>query len=522
LTRLAAGYLKSRDTEGWDMTTAESVPARTETMTGGIATDKLVSRKRLRLNRDPRRVIAKLFMPGSQGPEMTSRASGVVQRVLALSEAEAEAAYRQTLDSFSTRHRNLEETFLENFRTIEHRVAHGVELTHPRRCLIGAHFTQEYAIEGAALTNPSMVPHPDQSGLADGELRFLMSARAIGEGHLSCVEFRTGVIGPDGELQVDEPSPYAHVGQVKATRYQRSALRAALGDADDDDEVLAYLLRHLPEEFTDAQLESRLGQLHPQLLVLEKTYHTFARIHWFVACHYRLEFGDDAGVSERVVWPEAPTERHGMEDARFVHCADDGIYRATYTAYNGSEAAGQLIETTDFTSFQMSQLFGRAVGEKGLALFPRKVGGRYLALSRWDRESNSIAVSDDGRVWQESHRLQMPPHPWSLTQVGNCGSPIETEAGWLVLTHGVGPMRVYAIGAALLDLEDPTRVLGSSVEPLLIAAPDERDGYVPNVVYTCGGLKHRDTLVIPYGFGDMGIEFATVSVSMLVESLLGK
>ncbi|NUR63069.1 MAG: hypothetical protein HOV87_31095 [Catenulispora sp.] len=464
-------------------------------------------------------------MPGSQGPEMNSRAAGVVRRVLALSEEEVEAAYERTLEGFSTRHRNLEETFIENFRTIEHRVAHGVELSHSRRCLIGAHFTQEYAIEGAALTNPSMVAHPDQSGLADGELRFLMSARAIGEGHLSCVEFRTGVIGPNGELRVDEPSPYAHVGRVKATRYQRSMLRAALAVPADDDEVLAYLLHHLPEEFTDAQLEARLGELHPQLLVLEKTYNTFARIHWFVACHYRLEFAGDEGVSERALWPESPTERRGMEDARFVRCTDDDgqvIYRATYTAYNGSETATQLIETTDFRSFQMAQLFGHAVGDKGLALFPRKIGGRHVALSRWDRESNSLAVSDNGRVWPDSQELEVPPHPWALTQVGNCGSPIETEAGWLVLTHGVGAMRVYALGAVLLDLEDPTRVLGSSTEPLLIASPDERDGYVPNVVYSCGGLKHDDTLVIPYGFGDMGIEFATVSVSRLVERLLGK
>ena len=504
------------------MTTAESVPARTHTMTPGIATDELVTRKRLRLNRDPRRVIAKLFMPGSQGPEMSSRAAGVVQRVLALSDMEAKEAYERTLEGFSTRHRNLEETFLENFRTIKHRIAHGVELSHARRCLIGAHFTQEYAIEGAALTNPSMVPHPDQSGLADGELRFLMSARAIGEGHLSCVEFRTGVIGPDGELRVDDPSPYAHVGRVKETRYQRSTFRAALAAPNDDDEVLAYLLHHLPEEFTDAELESRLGELHPQLLVLEKTYQTFARIHWFVACHYRLAFEDDADVSERVLWPESPTERRGIEDARFVRSTDDGRYRATYTAYNGSDTACQLIETTDFTSFQMSQLYGPAVGDKGLALFPRKVGGRHLALSRWDRESNSIAVSDDGLVWQDSHKLAVPARPWALTQAGNCGSPIETEAGWLVLTHGVGAMRVYALGAVLLDLEDPTRVIGSSAEPLLTASPEERDGYVPNVVYSCGGLKHEDTLVIPYGFGDMGIEFATVRVSELVERLLGK
>jgi predicted GH43/DUF377 family glycosyl hydrolase len=507
------------------MTTAESVPAHSHTVARGIETDEQVTRKRLRLNRDPSRVIAKLFAPGAQGHEMHSRAAGVVRRVVALSDEEAAAAYARTLEGFSSRHRNLEETFLENFRTIEHRVAHGVQLSPLRRLLIGAHFTQEYAIEGAAFTNPSMVPHPDQSGLAPGELRFLMSGRAIGEGHVSSVEFRTGVIGPNGELTVDKPSQFAHVGRVAATRYESSALRAALGGPADDDEVLAYLLHHLPEQFTDAELEARLGELPPQLLVLEKTYRTFSRIHWFVACHYRVEFEGDEGVSERVLWPQSPIECRGMEDARFVQCVDDTgktLYRGTYTAFNGTDTASQLIETTDFRTFQTSQLFGPAAGNKGLALFPRRIGGRRMALSRWDQESNSIAMSDDGLVWSESQPLDIPAHPWALTQVGNCGSPIETDAGWLVVTHGVGPMRVYALGAVLLDLEDPTRVLGSLENPLLNAAPDERDGYVPNVVYSCGALKHEDTLVIPYGFGDMGIEFATVPVSGLVERLLGK
>lgn len=507
------------------MTTSESVPAQTLTVARGIETDELVTRKRLRLNRDPSRVIAKLFVPGAFGSEMNSRAAGVVRRVLALSDEEVEAAYAKTLDGFSSRHRNLEETFAENFRTIEHRVAHGVELSPTRKLLIGAHFTHEYAIEGAAFTNPSMVPHPDQSGLGPGELRFLMSARAIGEGHVSSIEFRTGVIGPNGELSVDPPSHYAHIGRVEATQYELSKLRASLASPTDDDEIVAYLLRHLPEQFTDAELESRLGKLHPQLLVLEKTHRTFSRIHWFVACQYSLEFDGDAGISERVLWPEAPTERQGMEDARFVRCTDeDGrvIYRGTYTAFNGTDTATQLIETSNFRTFHMSQLFGRAVGNKGLALFPRLINGRHMALSRWDRESNSIAISDDGRVWPDSQGLDIPAHPWALTQVGNCGSPIETDEGWLVLTHGVGPMRVYSLGAILLDLDDPTQVIGSLAEPLLIASPDERDGYVPNVVYSCGGLVHGDTLVIPYGFGDMGIEFATVPVTGLVERLLGK
>lgn len=505
------------------MTAAGSIPAQTPTVARGIETDELVTRKRLRLNRDPSRVIAKLFVPGAQPPDMNSRAAGVVRRVLALSDEEADASYAHILEAFGSRHRDLEETFRENFGTIEHRVGRGAVCSDKRSLLIGAHFTHEYAIEGAALTNPSMVPHPDQRGLAPGELRFLMSARAIGEGHLSCVEFRTGVVGPDGDPRVDPPSPHASIGSVCATRYERSLLEAALaGPGGDDDEVLAFLLHHLPEHFTDAELEACLGRLPPQLLVQENTYRTVSRVHWFVACQYRLEFRADADVSEHVLWPQSPTERRGIEDARFVRCTDaDGsvVYRGTYTAYSGTDSATQLIQTPDFQTFQMSQLFGPAVGDKGLALFPRPVEGRHVALSRWDRESNAIATSDDGRIWQRSRVLATPPRAWELTQVGNCGSPIETEAGWLVLTHGVGPMRTYALGAMLLDLKDPTRVVGTLRDPLLIAAPDERDGYVPNVVYSCGGLVHDDVLVIPYGFGDMGIEFATVPLSGLLERL---
>jgi len=502
--------------------TAQSVPVPSTAPATGIAVDELVSRKRLRLDRDASRVIVKMFMPGEYPPENESRAGAVIDRVLRLSETDVDAAYGRTLDGFANRHRRLEGTFLEHFEAVDHRIEAGTEVSEHRKHLIGAHFTHEYSIEGAALTNPSMVAHPDQSGLEPGELRFLMSARAIGEGHLSCIEFRTGVVGRNGELRVDQPVPFAGVGQLRASMYERSLLEAAFGDHKGDDEVLAYLLHYLPERFTGAELEIRLGELHPQLLVLEKTYRTIARIHWFMACQYRLEFPKDSDVSERVLWPVSPTERRGMEDARFVQFTDaSGIegYRATYTAYDGSSTTSQLIETDDFLTFQITQLFGAAVGNKGLALFPRLVNGTHMALSRWDRETTSIATSKDGRVWVDPQPVQVPERDWELMQIGNCGSPIETPEGWLVLTHGVGPMRVYAIGAILLDLENPYRVIGSLDEPLLIASPELRNGYVPNVVYSCGALKHGETLVIPYGFGDMGIEFATVSIPGLLKRL---
>jgi predicted GH43/DUF377 family glycosyl hydrolase len=503
------------------MSTAESVPVQTTRTARGIEVHDLVSRQNLRLNRDPKRVIAKPFIPGGHPIPLNERAARIVQRVLELGDADVAAAYENTLGGFGNRHRDLEAVFAENFRAMEHRVAEDSKIDDRRRLLLGALFTHEIAVEGAALTNPSMVPHPDQSGLAPGEVRFVMSARAIGEGHVSCVEFRVGVAGPDGSVRVDDPGPYAACGALQPATYSRSLLRAAL-DGTDDDETLAFLLSRLPEWFRGRDLERALSELHPNLLVLASTHKTISDVHWFLACQYRLGFDGSGDLSEHVLWPMSPTEQHGLEDARFVRFTDhDGAvdYRATYTAYDGSSSQIQLIRTEDFHTFRISQLFGRATGNKGMALFPRRVGGRFVAMSRWDQENNAIAFSEDGMVWREAVGLAVPPRIWRLMQVGNCGSPIETEAGWLVLTHGVGPMRTYSLDALLLDLEDPTRVIGALEQPLLSASPDERDGYVPNVVYSCGALECGETLVIPFGFGDMGIEFATVRIPDLVELL---
>jgi predicted GH43/DUF377 family glycosyl hydrolase len=503
--------------------TAENVPSQTVGRTTGVVADDMVTRKRLRLNRDPSRVIVKLFVPGTHAPQFDSRAQAVVDRILALSDADAESSYQRIVDGFAGRHRDLEATFAEHYRAIAHRIPRDVEVNPRRRLLIGAHFTSEYAIEGAAFTNPSMIEHPDQSGLRPDERRFLMSARSIGEGHLSCVEFRSGVVDSAGGLRVEDPVPYACVGSIKATTYRRSMLEAAVTGTVSGNEVLAYLHHNLPEVFTEEELEHELGSLPPQLLVLEQTHRSLTQVHWFIGCQYRLAFPADTVLSERVLWPTSPAERRGMEDARLVRFVeDDGsvTYKGTYTAYDGMQAHCQLLETADFRDFTMTQLFGAAVGSKGLALFPRKVNGHYLAMSRCDNENNGIAMSADGRTWHGSKTIKLPNREWELIQTGNCGSPIETPEGWLVLTHGVGPMRVYAIGAMLLDLADPTRVIGALNDPLLIASPEERDGYVPNVVYSCGAMLHEDVLVIPYGFGDMGIEFATVSLSGLLRKLV--
>jgi predicted GH43/DUF377 family glycosyl hydrolase len=484
-----------------------------------VVTRELATRSPVRLTPDPSRVISKLFVPGEEVPEHESRTALVIDRVLALDDTEVEAALSQTLASFAARHRDLRGIFADHFETVAHRIPRATAVSGPRRLLIGSYFTHEYSIEGAALTNPSMVTHPDQGGLGADQIRFVLSARAIGEGHLSCIEFRTGVAGPGGQITLEPPSQYAGIGRVRPPQYDLQQFEAVLSATGDDDEVGAFLHRHLAPTFAAADLQQTLEKLPARLTLRQGTHRTIERIRWIAASTYDLEFSADTTISERILWPTAPTERHGMEDARFVKfTGDDGVdsYYATYTAFDGASVTPQRLHTTDFRRFQISQLTGPAAVNKGMALFPRTVGGTYLALSRWDRESTSIATSRDNQTWDIGATVHTPSRPWELTQVGNCGSPIETAEGWLVLTHGVGPMRTYRIGAILLDLEHPEHVIASLPEPLIAATPQERDGYVPNVVYSCGALRHRDTLVIPYGTSDTAIAFATASVSELL------
>ncbi|MEZ0110555.1 putative GH43/DUF377 family glycosyl hydrolase [Catenulispora sp. EB89] len=487
----------------------------------GVRAD-LVVRGGARLRHDPRRVVTDLFVPGEELPGSVSRAAMVFERIMALDDDTVDRAYTRTLADFSTRHRDLEKTFAEHSETVGHRIAAGAQVSDRRRLLIGAYFTREYAIEAAALTNPSLVEHPDQSGLAPGCLRFVLSARAIGEGHLSCVEFRTGVIGPDGTVAVDEPSRFASAGRPRASRYDRRFFEHGLAAAGDDNEVHSYLLHRLPAQFTDADLEHVLADVPAGLMARNGAHAAIESIRLVAACQYVLEFPQDTDLSERVLRPISPTDSRGMEDARFVRFVDEGGaagYRATYNAFDGFTTAPQLIETEDLRVFRVSPLLGPAARNKGMALFPRLVGGVHMALSRWDRESTSVATSADGRVWGDAQPLRRPELSWDLVQRGNCGSPIETPEGWLVLTHGVGPMRVYGIGAMMLDLEDPRKVVGSLNGPLLTPDAEERDGYVPNVVYSCGAIRHGENLVIPYGFSDVGIGFATVRLPELIDAM---
>lgn len=483
----------------------------------------LVTRTDVVLTADPARVLARLIVPGHELLlDRESRATGVLARILALSEELVGTTLRRVQARYAGRHRDLPGVLLDHYQSIEHRLPDGAPLSADRRNLIGAFFTQEFCVEGAALFNPSAVVHPDQSGLAVGECRFVLSLRAVGEGHISCLEFRTGVVGPGHELRIDDPGPHIEAGRTGSTPHDREVFAAKLAEEGADGETARYLVGRLAPRFGEEELERALVALTGQRLTRHGGAHTAGLARRIASCSYEVEFSPLTSIAERVLWPYAPSESRGIEDARFVRFVDgDGsaIYQATYTAYDGEKIVPQVLETADFRRFRMSQLAGPAAKNKGIALFPRKVGGRYVALSRWDRENSFIATSDDGRWWGDPRTVHAPSQPWELIQTGNCGSPVETEAGWLVLTHGVGPMREYAISALLLDLDDPQRVIGGLREPLISPAADERDGYVPNVVYSCGALLHGDRLLLPYGVSDSSVRFAFVDVPLLLDRL---
>ena len=484
---------------------------------------RLLARTQHRLLPDASRTLCRLFVPGQETLiRGGSRAMAVIDRVLELSEQEVQRTLAQTLARFSDRHRDLAETLEHNFGLIAHRLGAEIKVGRARRQLIGAYFTQEYALEAAALFNPSIVAHPDQAGCRSGEVRFVMSLRAVGEGHMSSIEFRSGTIGSDHGIRLDPPGRFLDTGCPRSVLYDRDLFHEKLAEFGHGDENARFLWSILPSRFTSAELEIALAKLSRQHVTRGDSAVLADKARWMAASNYTVEFDERHDLSERVLWPTGPAESHGMEDARFVRFTDgdNQVYYATYTAYDGSLVAPQLLETSDFRTFTVSQLSGPSAKNKGMALFPRRIGGRYTALSRWDRESNAIGYSDDGHRWSEAITIQAPARPWELIQLGNCGSPIETPVGWLVFTHGVGPMREYAIGVVLLDLDEPERLIAALPEPLLVADESEREGYVPNIVYSCGAMIHGETIVLPYGCSDSSVRTATVDLSLLLERLM--
>jgi predicted GH43/DUF377 family glycosyl hydrolase len=472
------------------------------------------------LRPDPGRVIAQLFLPGEDLPSGRSRAASVVERMLALPESEVETLAAGLLADFGGRHRDYAGLMERHAALVGAHLPH-VPMSAARTLVLGASVTAEYAVEGAALCNPSAVPHPDQSGLRPDQLRVAVSLRGIGERHLSSIGFASAVIGPGWQF---EPRALPVVAGVScAAPWSREHLRMVLEDRHHIDELAHSVLAALPADFTEPDLQLALSEAHHDLLNRPGAAATTDLLRQVVGSAYAVGFPADLELSQQVLMPSAAEESNGMEDARFVRfTGPDGSvdYRATYTAYNGHDIAPRLLTSPDLRTFQVHRLAGPAARNKGMALFPRLVGGRYLSLCRSDGESTWLTASADGLVWGEPELIQEPAAAWEVMQIGNCGPPIETERGWLVLTHGVGPMRSYAIGAILLDLDDPTRVVGRLGRPLLQPGRTEQDGYVPNVVYSCGGIVHNGLLWLPYGIGDIRIGVGWVPVEELLAELL--
>jgi predicted GH43/DUF377 family glycosyl hydrolase len=419
----------------------------------------------LYLRPDPARVVVRPFKPATEPRDLNAtdkaRANHIVERVLRLDAARTERQLREVLDNFEGRHRNLLEIFESRAAEMEEALAPHAQLNKTQRGLIGAYFLNEYSFEASALFNPSIVRHPDQSGAPENGCRFILSLRAVGEGHISSLTFRAGSVTADGVVTVDPTARLASVPKVKATTPVTN------GDRVD------------------------------------------------------LIFRSDEELSERVIFPITASQSNGIEDARFVEFKDNGqrTFYATYTAYSGKAIRSELLETTDFHSFRMTPLGGSAAGNKGMALFPRKINGRYAMISRQDNENLYLIYSDDLHTWEGGQAFLQPEYPWEFVQIGNCGSPIELDNHWLLLIHGVGPVRKYSIGAVLLDKNDPSKVVARSREPLVYPEPTEREGYVPNVVYTCGAMRLREQIILPYAISDTFSNFATIKIASLMQAL---
>ncbi|MFD2078977.1 Predicted glycosyl hydrolase, GH43/DUF377 family [Actinopolymorpha cephalotaxi] len=483
----------------------------------------LASRLDLVLAPESRRVIIRPFVPGEDDDLVRARISALVERVVHLDDDETGRLLQQTLLHFGGRHHDLEMTFLHHYDLVRPRIDRHAELSPTARLLVGAYCSQEYAVEAAALCNPSMVPHPDQSGLSAGQLRVALSLRQIGEGHLSSIGFATGVLDPGrGRLDVADRRGPLLAGRRAGTRHRRDLFASGLEEDGWTDKVSAAVLATLPEVFDDEDLDRALSHLPADLLADEEEAAAVDRLRWAASASYAVTFPEEVPLSQRVLWPLTATESNGMEDARFVRfVSDDGeaAYHATYTTYDGRHISVRMLSTADLRNFEVTPVRGPAARNKGMALFPRTVGGRHFALCRSDGETIGLSALDRQNRWQQPVPLHVPRLGWELTQVGNCGSPLETEAGWLVLTHGVGPMRRYAIGALLLDLHRPERVIAQLPGVLLAPQDEESEGYVPNVVYSCGGVLHAGTLWLPYGASDTRVGFATVDIATLLAAM---
>ena len=470
----------------------------------------VVRRSGLVLHPDRTRVLARpLHLANRQ------HAAKICAQVLALPESEVRALLQQVEAEFGERHVQILEFLRRRFDQVRPLLRPGRTLSDEQQLLLGAYCTHEYSLEAAALFNPSIVPHPDQSNLPPGSLRFILSLRATGEGHISSITFRTGYLDRKGKITVNAPTRYClEPAQIPSASLEKTLFARKLRELGLAGDFTRRVLEGVGDAFTPDELRAAVRVAAAQLGARDQESAAVARKTLALAqSNYEVQFAPESRLSERVLFPVTPAQRNGIEDARFVQFQnEDGTqtYYATYTAYDGKLILPQFIETPDFRHFKFITLNGPAVRNKGMALFPRKFDGLYAMLGRQDYENVYVMFSDHLHFWHTAKLVLKPTFPWEFVQMGNCGSPIETEAGWLVLSHGVGPMRKYCIGAFLLDQRDPTRVVGRLREPLIEPSENEREGYVPNVVYSCGSLVHGRQLVIPYAMSDYATTFATV------------
>lgn len=486
-----------------------------------------IRRVPLTLRPEPRRVLLRPFQPSIivrplGSPEPSPRVLSIYSRVMHLDDEEVQVKLDDVFSEFHERHQRIQDIFAERFNNIKSQLPTDLELSESRRLLLGSYFTNEYSLESSALFNPSIVAAPDQHGVGNGELRFILSLRATGEGHVSSITFRSGIIAASGDVRLDDVSRFVNQPRPKAAaRYELKSFRRKLQELGIDYGDVISVTEGLEDNFHIADLRNRVRDIRanndePHIRRAAE------RAMMLAEANYTVVFDKNLSVSEKILFPYAPTESNGIEDARFVRFREsDGSfnYYAPYTAYDGSVILPQMVQTRDFREFSICTLNGPAVKNKGLALFPRKFGDQYAMLGRQDGENIHLMFSSHLHFWYESKIIIRPTQSWEFVQMGNCGSPIETEAGWLVITHGVGPMRKYCIGAVLLDRNDPSRVIGRLQEPLLHPAPDEREGYVPNVLYSCGSLVHCGNLILPYAISDTSTRFAIVPLKALLEAM---
>ena len=482
-----------------------------------------ITRKGISFYPDPSRVIARFLYTGDE------RSLKMIKRILELPEDQVKSALTMVLRDFTKRHRNISKVFENHFERVTH-LFQGLDkkpddLSLNRKILIGSYFTMEYSIESAAFFNPSIVEHPDQSELSPADKRVVLSFRATGEGHISSLVFRAGILDKDNILTLEEAGQMLDEAQViKRHVYNKKQFMKKLDEMQKFNNIVpsGMVMNELGDEFTYGELKRCIDHTRETMELSSSKILLLNEMMWLANSHYEIEFSLDTALSERVIFPISESERNGIEDARFVmFTEDDGTktYYATYTAYDGITIIPKLITTADFYHFTVLPIHGEIAQNKGMALFPRKINGRYAMLCRIDGINNYIAFSDNIGEWREARLIQEPRYPWEFIQIGNAGSPIETPEGWLVISHAVGPMREYVLGAALYELDDPTKEIGRLREPLLIPNKEEREGYVPNVVYSCGSILHNEQLIIPYAMSDYASTYAIVNLKELIGEL---